>query len=86
MFNENDLRFATERFKELEDAADLARRIAVRPWKQNSSPLWVRVFNTMLDRSRWTLVLKSEIARSMAPNRSNHFVASGSGTAESEIH
>jgi hypothetical protein len=60
MFSENDLSFATERLKDLQTEAEQVRRAVRRTQtKLSSNPLWVRVLNTVLDRSRWTLVQKS---------------------------
>lgn len=83
MFNENDLRFATERLQALEATAEQARRTAARP---PIRPFWVRVFDRILDRSHWTLVLKSEITRSVPLSSSIDFAPNRSDQAEREIH
>ena len=65
MFNENDLRFAAERHKDLEAVADQARLSARLSGGRQNRPLWVRALNVILDRSRWTLVQKSESCTSV---------------------
>jgi hypothetical protein len=63
MFNENDLRFVTERLKGLEDTADQERKLSMLRQNVNCNPLWVRILNAVLERSRWTLIPKSETKR-----------------------
>ena len=66
MFNENDLRAATERLKDMARTADRARMIkhidASNQRAKLNHPLWVRVLSAALDHSRWTLVPKSDFA------------------------
>ena len=86
MFSENDLRFATERHKDMARMADQVRTLKLSDGASDQAdPLWVRVLAAALDRSHWTLVPKSEFAPEMTTNAMIRFTTSQSGRIESKI-